>query len=108
MKWETIKENCARDLYTDIQNSINHIDLIGIYSLQKMIKTSKLNKYRQCQQEVADICWEIITNWDIRCIKDLIEVFPNKVPTFIKKGNYCIEYSDNGWELINENNYETR
>lgn len=105
MKWETIKKNCARELYNNIKNCYSNIELIQIYSLQQMIKNGKLNKYKEAQHNVADICWNIVTNWDIRCINELIQVFPNKIPTFVKNNNFYIEYTDNGWEL-NKKNYE--
>lgn len=43
-----------------------------------------------------------IENWDIRCIGQLIDRFPDVIgiPSYIKRGNFNVEFTDNGWELI--------
>ncbi len=102
MKYETLKTNVAYYIYNQGQRDTN-VDWNEIaikVNLRSMIQEGKRTKTVELIKELKDKVWDAIMLIDIRCIKTLVEIAPKAVPAWIKSGNYYLDMTDEGWEVI--------
>ena len=96
MKYETIKKQVARNVYTQVFQcgaGWNEI-LVDLIHFEKPIPP------RQAIKDCANLAYDRIMNWDIRCIGKLRELFPDYFPKSLLKGDLILEYGENGWEVF--------
>lgn len=109
MKWETVRNQVGRGVYTVVQELrspqvINDILLDVIFNpakdLPKPLAHGKLAK------RYAEKAWEVIQNWDIRSAERLRTLFPQYWPPSLRKGKLHAELvdrsdgMDSDWHLV--------
>jgi len=101
MKYDKVKEHIGRELYSTIIGG-HDVNILATILLDKCLsgRPKKAHSY-ETFKEYADFAWEVVQNWDIRCIGRLREIFPNYFPKTLQKGKLVAEYDDNGdWCLF--------
>lgn len=100
MKWDKITENVGLEVYNRIRNNDYMIggDMGVAMMLSHINGTHKQS--RQLKQEIADDLYKVAKGWDIRNYKSLLNMFPKCFPVFARSGNVIIEYTDNGFEIL--------
>jgi hypothetical protein len=99
MKWDKVKSTIAREVYSNIKNTsistnVANILLDLVVSDFQLCKENKIAP-RKTIQLYADKAYEIIMNWDIRCINRLRDLFPSYFPKSLMKGELIIDFTDN-------------
>lgn len=97
MKWETVKDKVAREVYTAIIEgrdwntmSIILMDLVG-----SSFEIHKGKTQHEVVKAYADKAWDIIQAWDVRCVSSLRELFPRCFPASLRTGGLVCYMADN-------------
>jgi len=93
MKWETVKQKVARDLYTGIMTRPDSGEIIFATVFDAM---EKRRPPRESIKALADAVYDRVMAWDVRCCAKLRELFPNAFPPSLQKGNLSAEYDEGG------------
>ncbi len=101
MKFETLKRKAASYVY-NMDKNINWQDIAIKLNLHSMIQEGKRTRTADLIKELKNKVWDAIMLIDIRCIKTLVDIAPNAMPTWVKSGSYYLDMTGEGWE-INEN-----
>lgn len=99
MKYDTLKTAVASYVYNK-DNNINWMQIAQKVNLESMIADNKRTACHLLIKQLKDKVWDAIMVVDIRCIKTLVEIAPAAVPIWIRNGNYYLELTDNGWEIL--------
>ena len=95
MKYDNVKEKVARGAYGSVMHGKNNFDILVDLIHMKPIPP------RQAIQECADLAYETIMAWDIRCVSKLRELFPEYFPSSLKKGNLICDMDEKGnWCVV--------
>lgn len=102
ISFEKLKQKCVREFCTKNTNSHStHNGVIAgniaIAQLVELKNTGKFAKWRELLQTSEDECVKAIEATDIRNVKALSELCPESVPEWIKKGNYLVDLTEQGW-----------
>jgi hypothetical protein len=101
--FEKLKHNCVVDFCatnTRLSGAVsagNNPSLVAIARMVELRATGKVKKVREFVKEIEDECVKAIEAVDIRNVKALAELCPESVPEWIKRGNYKVDLTDNGW-----------
>jgi hypothetical protein len=102
--FEKLKQNCVREFcskntrgYHGELSGGSNAGTLGIAQLIEFKRTGKPTAWRKMLAEAEDDCVRAIESVDIRCVKALAELCPESVPEWIKKGNYTVDLTDDGW-----------
>lgn len=99
MKWETIKNKCARQASSEfepISSMSSKSNISWGILLAQLIKEGNPMGFYDAQKTAKEKCYSIIDSWDIRQWESLKSIFPNVFPKNLKTP----ELTDKGWELI--------
>jgi len=96
MKWETITNNVAHQVFSEIKSTSNVAGIMGITSLVEHLKGTHSLSTHAGRNVFANEVYDAIKRWDIRNYNKLKEFFPKYFPKNVSR----IELTDNGWELI--------
>lgn len=103
MKWEAIKAKVARGAYTEtLQGSYRQenilVDLVMSDAAALVEKGLPLSSARQVY---ADKAYDVIMDWDVRCVGRLRELFPRNFPPSLLQGVLVCEYGEGAeWEVF--------
>jgi len=99
MKYDILIDRVAVNVRTSIIRGAGldgHLTLAAI----DVMHTHKMDG-RASIDFIADKCYEIIINWDVRMIGKLRDIFPVYFPRSLRKGNLICGYnSDGDWEVL--------
>ena len=104
--FEKLKHNCVVEFCatnTRLSGCVsagNNPSLVAIARLVELRTTGKIKKVREFVKEIEDGCVKAIEAVDIRNLKPLIDLCPESVPEWIKRGNYTVDLADNGWTFF--------
>ena len=101
VKFESLKEKCAKDIYSKVMSGFHFVGEIAVLSLKKIIEEGKSKSGYAFLKEVADRAYETVMRCDVREIGQLAKTFPDIMPKFIREGHYQPELTDNGWTIFN-------
>lgn len=99
MKYDTLKTAVASYVYNK-DNTIKWEDVAMKLNLHSLINEGKRTRVVELVKQIKDKVWDAIMLVDIRCIQTLVEIAPAAVPVWIRNGNYYLELTDNGWEIL--------
>ena len=111
MKWDTLKKKVAEGLYSHIRyggNSeanlwalLGQVDPSTRMTLSEMQeKYGTTNRHFAHLVRLADMAYERIMQWDVRCVGQLRELFPQYFPQSLRTGNlvaYIEDSPDSPW-----------
>lgn len=104
MKWNKIKDTVARGVYTQIKDCRSY-DTMAVILIDKCLGLGakpKLcsNLHNEVFKEYADKAWDVVQNWDVRCVGRLRDLFPQHFPPSLLKGNLVACYDQDGeWSI---------
>ena len=87
-------------IYHDFQDLGRFILWLSVKTL--IDKNIQSKKVYAIKDELYNNLPNIIESIDIREVHKLMEFFPDAFPSFMLKGEYTIELSDNGWIFISK------
>ena len=91
IKWEKVK------LKAQQQAQVTHLDDTCICAICEHIFENK-SHWRKGVFDIQERVWNIISKWDIRCVRKLHELFPTCLP---KDCKYAIELQNDGdWWVV--------
>lgn len=98
MKWDTIKERVGAEIFTAIRESrINTItSTILIDMVNSNFEALRGRRIHEVPELYAEKAYDIVMNWDIRCVGRLRELFPWAFPPSLSKGDLIAYQVDNG------------
>lgn len=97
--FENLKQRCASAIFSEWTQGINQYGTLAVLFTKK-IKDGKPISTRNLVKETAEMLYNKIMATDIRCLSELIDTCPKTIPSYIKNGNYYLDYTDNGWFLV--------
>ena len=106
MKWETVKTTVGREVRTAIlngqANDLILVDLIGSdFAAMKGTAGAAGCSHHAVTKLYADKAWEVIQNWDIRCVGKLRELFPAMFPKSLGTGPLVADMDESGdWVVL--------
>lgn len=96
MKYEKVKQAVGRGVYTTVIEG-RDFNVMATILIDKMLgEKPKPIKHYETFKEYADFAWEVIQNWDVRCVGRLRELFPQHFPPSLSKGSLVCEYDEQG------------
>lgn len=100
-KFETLKQK-ARVEWEYKCDRDQHGDYKGLYlALAASVLGARTMKADDILKEWHDAGKELISVWDVRMVKKLVEIFPAIIPKKYHKGTCNADYDDNGdWIVI--------
>lgn len=97
MRYERIKATVARSVYSQI---IQHRSENCAAEMAAMFDAvAEKRPFGVSLQVLADRCYDIIMNYDVRCVGKLRELFPGHFPATLRKGQLIAVYDDTGWDV---------
>lgn len=98
MKYDLIKQKVARSLFTAVNNGFNES---GVYAMLDAFAEKR--KTYESQKELANLCYERVMNWDVRCVGTLRKLFPQWFPKSLIKGDLIAEINEKGDWIVETN-----
>jgi hypothetical protein len=113
MKYETLKIQVAKRVYTQIMSEWfsmgdnEDIDFGNDANLAILFDAiAEKRPVRASRQDLANKCYEVVMDWDVRMVGRLREIFPKYFPASLKKGKlvaYMADNEDCDWMVEVEN-----
>ncbi len=105
MKWETLKERVARELYYIIKEGADYQELIQLdltkSNFEVLRQLPEQMKHPEAIRKVyADKVWDTIMAWDIRQVYGLRKLFGRFFPKNLRVRELKINYGETGWEVF--------
>ena len=105
IKFDTLKKK-AKDEITRRINRSSSMNLDGretgaFLALYEAVVCSPREKPADVMNRWHDAAWAVVDAWDIRKVMELIDLFPNIVPAYLRGCVPQIDYNDDGeWALF--------
>lgn len=80
IKWETLKLKCQQAMNMDPSCMFIGEFSKAYWSTVIGMSLSEKKNWRVIEPELREKCYEVISNWDIRRAKALIDLFPDILP----------------------------
>jgi hypothetical protein len=99
LKKKCIREFCSNNFRTNgFPSGASMPGAMAIAQLIELKQTGKFPNHRKFAEQLENECVKAIEAVDIRNIKPLIELCPDSVPAWIKKGSYFVD--SDGWVFV--------
>lgn len=96
MKWEVIKREVARGVFTDITRGVGDtLGLILVDLLGSDFAAAKGRYSHEILEQYAEQARLRVMDWDVRCVGRLRELFPKHFPPSLQKGKLIAYLADN-------------
>lgn len=106
MKYETLKENVARDVYAAIahgraphSNPSLSMEACAAVMFDAIAERRPFDVSRKA---LAEKCLAIVLAWDVRMVGKLRELFPDSFPRNLKTGVMVCDYDDAGDWIVTQ------
>jgi len=103
MKWENVKLKCQQAMNTDYVGMFSSEFSKSFWTTVIGVSLAEKKNWREVEPELREKCYSIISNWDIRRAKALIDLFPDMMPKQCLNKTPVAEYDEKGdWVLVFE------
>lgn len=100
MKWDRLKSNLVQRVYQRLGPDSGGVNPLGVTALKKCMEDGFHTTVWENVDLLREQAIKRIENWDIRCAKQLIDIFPEAVPKRLRgKALLCFMNEKGDWEI---------
>lgn len=96
MKYEAIKKQVAQNVYSMLEQGRGGDTTYAAAVAAMFDAIAERRPFEQSMKALADKCYNIIMNWDIRMVGKLRELFPVFFPASLRTGKLQCDYDGAG------------
>lgn len=100
MKWDALKRQVAAAVACDIQDAaMRDWETVAIILVDKLKAPAPAIINDETLDQYAAFAERTIMMWDVRCVENLRDLFPQHFPKALKTGRLRADYGEAGWEV---------